>query len=260
MRCGPPVCCTKSRSEPPCVASSCTSNTARLCLAKTRSTVQERKIRKVLVIDGVELALLDQAQQVRKLEGGNPGRLEESLKPVHEVVQIGHVRQHVIGDHQIRTLTVAYHRGGRRSVKERIARRYARLDRELGHISCGLHAQGRNPPRHEVLQQVSIVARDLDDLTGPVKTEPLRDVIDITPGMRQPAIGVRGEVRIIGKDGVRVDDVVQLHEQALAADDCAKWKPGLRPVDLLGPQITVRERHDAEIDHDGTERSAACAT
>ena len=57
---------------------------------------EERQITEVLVIDRVELVLLHQLHQVRKLHGDDATRFEQDLHPSNEVIDIGHVREDVV--------------------------------------------------------------------------------------------------------------------------------------------------------------------
>src|SRR5690606_26473774 len=62
------------------------------------------QVGKVLVIDGVELVFPYQVQQVWELEGGHTFRFEQRRKAGDEIVDVRHVRQHVVRDHQVSSL------------------------------------------------------------------------------------------------------------------------------------------------------------
>ena len=53
------------------------------------------------MVDGVELVLLDQADQMREFERDDTLRLQEDLHAGDEVVEIRNLRQHVVADDQI---------------------------------------------------------------------------------------------------------------------------------------------------------------
>ncbi len=55
----------------------------------------------MLVIDGVELVLCDQLQQVREFDSDDSLGSEQCAKAGHEVVEVGHVSQHVVGDEEV---------------------------------------------------------------------------------------------------------------------------------------------------------------
>ncbi len=55
----------------------------------------------MLVVDGVELVVLDQPQQVGKLQSQNTVGLQQNLQPFDEIVQVRNLRQHVVAEDQI---------------------------------------------------------------------------------------------------------------------------------------------------------------
>ena len=60
----------------------------------------------MLVVDGVELALLDQVDNVRRLDHGHTRGLQQGSDAVDEAVQIGHMREHIVGQEDIRFLAL----------------------------------------------------------------------------------------------------------------------------------------------------------
>ena len=67
----------------------------------------EREVREVLVVDGVELVLFDEAREVRELHRDDAVGLQQLLDPGHEVVEVGHLGQHVVADHEVGADAVA---------------------------------------------------------------------------------------------------------------------------------------------------------
>ncbi len=63
---------------------------------------EEREVREVLVVDRVELVARHQPRQVRELDRDHALGREHPLDAADEVVQVGDVRQHVVGDEQVR--------------------------------------------------------------------------------------------------------------------------------------------------------------
>src|SRR6516165_5153483 len=55
----------------------------------------------MLVIDGVELVLSDQAFNMRELERDHAGRSKQVRHSCREVVKIRNLREHVVADYQI---------------------------------------------------------------------------------------------------------------------------------------------------------------
>ena len=58
------------------------------------------------MIDGVELALLDQVDNVRRLDHGDTRGLQQCLDAVDETVQVSDVREHIVGQEDIRLLAL----------------------------------------------------------------------------------------------------------------------------------------------------------
>ena len=53
------------------------------------------------MVDRVELVVLDQAQQVRHLDGHHALRGKQDLHAADEVVEVGNVGHHVVGRDQV---------------------------------------------------------------------------------------------------------------------------------------------------------------
>src|SRR5437870_7381485 len=62
----------------------------------------QRKIRVVLMIDGVELVALDQPQQVWYLETKRAARRKEVAQPLDKVVEVWYLCEHVVAYDQVR--------------------------------------------------------------------------------------------------------------------------------------------------------------
>ena len=58
---------------------------------------RHREVAQVLVVDGVELAVVDQVAHVGKLDDRHAVGLEQGGDAGHETVGVGHVGQHVVG-------------------------------------------------------------------------------------------------------------------------------------------------------------------
>src|SRR5438270_13027820 len=61
----------------------------------------EREVRVVLVVDGVELQPLDEADEMRHLDRRHPLRGEKDPHPRHEVVHVRDVCEDVVGDDEV---------------------------------------------------------------------------------------------------------------------------------------------------------------
>jgi hypothetical protein len=61
---------------------------------------REREVTEVLVIDGVELVVRHELLQVRELHGDDAVWRQQDLHAGNEIVEIGHVGQHVVPEQQ----------------------------------------------------------------------------------------------------------------------------------------------------------------
>ncbi len=57
----------------------------------------DREVAQVLVVDGVELAVVDEILDVRHLDDCNAVVLEQARDAAHEAVGVGHVGEDVVG-------------------------------------------------------------------------------------------------------------------------------------------------------------------
>jgi hypothetical protein len=78
----------------------------------------QRQVREVLVIDRVELRLLHQAQQVRELDRDRARRRQRLAQATDEVVDVGHVGQHVVAEDQVGPGAARRRSGGRSRAEE----------------------------------------------------------------------------------------------------------------------------------------------
>src|ERR1700741_4893952 len=66
---------------------------------------EKGKVRKVLVIDGVKLIFFHQTLKVRKLHGNYTVGLQENLQAGDKVVQIRNLREHIVSEEQVGSLS-----------------------------------------------------------------------------------------------------------------------------------------------------------
>src|SRR4029450_10663391 len=121
------------------------------------------EVGEVLVVDGVELVALHQPGQVGELDGHHPARLEQAGDPGHEAVEVRRLGQDVVGHHQVGPAALGDQLAGQLLAEEPGQGGDAPFDGGLGHVDGRLDAQHRHPAGHEVLQQVAVVAGQLDN-------------------------------------------------------------------------------------------------
>ena len=132
--------------------------------------------------------------------------------------------------------------------------------RHLGAIGGGIDAEHRNAARLEILQQVAVVARHLDDARLRPELEALGHHAGIAFRVREPRGGIGREIGVVAVE-VRLGrlHVLDLHQLAVAAHE------GLERIERLGIARLrrvahgVRDRRHAEIDEHMRKRRAARA-
>ena len=124
--------------------------------------MQQRKIREVLVIDGVVLAALDEARQAGELQRQRPPIIQQHRQTADEVPQVRNVGQDIVGRDEIGG-SVALHQlsGGGLAEETHLGPDPARLGGG-GNVGGRLDPEDRDVRFHEMLKEISVVARDLD--------------------------------------------------------------------------------------------------
>jgi hypothetical protein len=202
----------------------------------------------VLVVDRVELVLVHELEQVGELHRDHAARLEQELHAADEIIDVRHVRQHVVAEQEIRPALLGGDRGRGLPAEELDGRRDALGDRGLRDVRCRLDAATRHAARDEVLQQIAVVARDLHDQRLRAELQPPDHRFDVAPGVLHPAVGVRREVGVVGKDVVGCDVHLQLHQEAALAHPGVQRIEALHVIQLVRLNVRLTKRRHAEID------------
>ena len=105
----------------------------------------EREIRKVLVVDGIELVFSHQALKMRHLDGDDALGRQEMRHAGDEVVEFRHLRQHIVGDDQIGVPAVGHHLSRSFGAEEGDERRNACLSRVSATLAAGSMPRTRTP-------------------------------------------------------------------------------------------------------------------
>ena len=207
------------------------------------------------MVDRVELILVHQPPQVRKFHRHDPVWSEKDLQASHEIVDVGHVREHVVSDDQIRGSGVADEIAGGLPPEETDDRRHAALHGRFRHVGGGLDAEHGNPLLDEVLEQIAVVRGDLDHARSAVEAKAVGRHVGVVLRVLQPGGRVRREVGVLGENLGRGHVLLELDQEAPLADPDAQRVEGLHPVELVGAEEGLAERGHAEIHERGPERS-----
>ena len=211
------------------------------------------------MVDRVELPALDHPQQVRELEGRYALRLQDLGEARREVEDVGHVGKHVVRRREVGPVTRRGEPPGGVAAEEGDVCGHPALDGDAGDVGRRLDAEHRHALGDEVLQQVAVVARDLDDLTLGSETEALDHRCDVGLRVPQPTGGEAGEVGVIRKDRLGALEGFELHQPAGVADIGVERVENLAPVAPLRRDIGIGERREAEIAEGSGQGGAAGA-
>ncbi len=129
----------------------------------------------------------------------------------------------------------------------------------LATLAAGSMPSTGTPSGSEVLQQVAVVARELDDQAVRAEAQPLRDRLAVALGVRNPGGRVGGEVGVLPEDVLGADVLLELHQEALPAHQRMQRKVGLHGVELLADEKALAQRRHAEVDERALEAGAAQA-
>ena len=185
--------------------------------------------------------------------------VEKYLHPGDEVVDVWHLRQYVVADHEICLLAGGNELPCRLAAEEFDQRRDALGLGHSRHVGGWLDTEHRDLPRHEVLEQVTVVARELDDVTVGSETPPRNHLVGVAFDVLQPAVGVRREVGVLGKDLGRADVLFELNEEASLADEDMERVERLHAIELVGSQEGLAKRRHPEIHERVMQRCCAVA-
>ena len=180
---------------------------------------EEREVREVLVVDRVELVVLHQLQQVRELHRDDAvGREQRSPCRATKSLRSGTCASTLLpSSRSARRALVAEPRRQSRCRRTRPSVGMPALLRRRRDVRRRLDAEHGHRALDEVLEEVAVVAGDLDDLAvdGP---RPNRSVtsVDVARVRARASSRERREVRVVAEDVLRRLELGELHEEALA--------------------------------------------
>src|SRR3984893_5159416 len=112
----------------------------------------------MLMIDRVELHMVDEVFNVRDFDYGNTFRFEHNRDPFDEPVEIGDMRQHVVGMDHIRAAVLLGETVCQVLTKEFRDSGDAALARNLSNVARRFNTKNRNTLLVIILQEISVVA------------------------------------------------------------------------------------------------------
>ena len=212
------------------------------------------------MVDRVVFEVLDQLRKVGELERRRPVRREELGDAGDEVVDVRHLGQHVVAEDEVCRATFGRQSCAELGAEELRDRRHAAGHRSLCHVARRLDSQHRDPLRQEVLEEVAVVRGELDDEAVRPEREPLRDLIDVAPGVVDPRVRVRREVRVLREDLLGRGQLGYLREPATLTDADVQRIEGLALLELLRREHGLAQGRLSEVDDGQLQRGTAVAT
>lgn len=208
---------------------------------------EQREVLVVLVVDGVVLPALDQPQQVRELQRDQPGRLHQRGQPGGEPDQVRHVGVDVVAGDQVGPAVPGGQLGAGLGPQEVHLGTDPPGPRHLRDVRRRLHPEHRDAPGDEVLEQVTVVAGHLGDQAVRAESERLGHRVGVPLGVRDPGIGIGGEIGVVGENVLPRHICRQLHEQATGADPYVQRVEGLGAVQPVLGQVALAQRRHAQV-------------
>ena len=194
------------------------------------------------MIDGIKLDLLDQIEKMRKFYGEDARFTKQDGNACNKIIDVGNMRHHVVCGHQIGLKSV-FRKPGRRFNTEKCDLRFnASGFRGFGDIGRRLYSENRNTFGQKMLQQITVVAGNLDNEGIAVKSELLRQFIGESPRMFNPTAGEGRKIGVVGKNILRRNHVLDLHQKAVPANPRMQAIGLLRRDIALLPKVTVGKR------------------
>jgi hypothetical protein len=147
---------------------------------------RERQIRKMLMIDRVEVIALDQFLQTGEFERDDAIRLEQFRKALDEIVDIGNMGEDIVADHQVNRAPLAQEPPSHCTAEEIGIDGQPALACPRRRARCRLDAVAGDFLRLEMLQQITVVGGDLHDKALRPKLETIHGRLDIKPRVLNP--------------------------------------------------------------------------
>ena len=129
--------------------------------------------------------------------------------------------------------------------------------RDGRHIRGGLDSKRRNPTCDEVLEQIPVVAGQLDHLVIDPEAPPRDHLLGVGARVRDPAVRIRREIGVVGKNRLGLHVFLKLHEKAVVTDEHMQRVERLHAVQLVGAQEAFTQGRHPEIHERMTERRVA---
>src|ERR1051326_1112663 len=196
----------------------------------------------MLMVDRIELEMVDHVPYVRILEDENTLRTERVEYASDEPVDVVDVRENV-GCQDARGCSVpSPYLGAKVLVEELIDCLDAGLPRNLCDISSRFDAKQAQTAPLEIAQKSAVIRGNLEHQIAGAQREARRHRIGEGRELRPHGLGCARDVHVITKQDLRIDDLHQLHQRAIAANENVKWKSRVELIELFFSKKPVGQR------------------
>ena len=209
---------------------------------------EQREVRKMLVIDGVEFVPFHEPKQMRKLQRENSRGLQENPQAFHEIVEIGNLGKNVVAKNQVGAATFRNEFFRHLRAEEPHERGHAFIDGNLSDIGRRLNAKHRYLPADEILEQVTIVAGDFHDKALAIEAKSLGHFVAVAFAMLQPGIRIGGKIRVVGKNIFGPLVFFELHEEAFLTSVYMEGIVDFAILEIRGGRVGLAKGRHAKID------------
>ena len=179
-----------------------------------------------------------------------------SANAFDEGVEVRNLGEDIVAENKVGLDALFGQFARRLDAKELHQRRDSALFGGPGNVRRRVDAEDGNAPLDKELQQISVIAAELDDPARRPEAEPLGHRFDVSPRVIEPGIRIGREIGVFRKDMLRRDVLLELHEKAVAADIGGERIERLHRIELVLCEIALAKRRHAEIDELG-KRAAA---
>src|SRR6185437_553937 len=174
---------------------------------------EQAEIGKMFLVNGVELVLIYQLQEVWELDCGDPQRREQQFHPADKIIQVWNMSHSVVDYQQVGPFAISNQFTGSLFSEEPDKSGHAFFDCHLGHVCCRIDAERGDALLDEVLEKVTIIAAQLDHAAVAIESKTINHVVHVLAGMLKPAFGVGRKIGILAEDRFRADVCGHLYEK-----------------------------------------------
>src|SRR5471032_985461 len=150
----------------------------------------------MLMIDGIELVVADQLQQVREFDRNAPTGSESELETLHKVLDVGNVSKHIVCRYQVRRFSGCGEFRALLLSKKCNVRGDSLFHGHPGDVGRRFNAEDGNAKLLEILEQIAVVAGDFHDSRCSTQLQSFDHILCIFLAMPEPTVGIRGEIRV----------------------------------------------------------------